>query len=142
MKRILECSSAGDKRFSAFYARIDFYGTWDSIEHHYQSVKRNKAGHPVAKGERVDHIIIFNGATQLKLEPSWLTPLYRLMWCCYLDRHPELVEHAKGYDAFTDKFRGKAINCQADVIGKYVLEGRKSILEEQDVIELRRKLQC
>ena len=38
--KILECSSAGDKRFSAFYALVDVFGVTNSIERHYQSVKR------------------------------------------------------------------------------------------------------
>lgn len=138
--KILECSSAGDKRFSAFYANINFYGKSDSIENHYQSVKRNKFGQRVKKGERVDHIVIFNGSLHIHLQPSYLTPLYRLMWCCYLDKHPELVEYAKQFDDFNDKFRGKAINCQADVIRAYVKEGRKSILDDQDVRALRKIL--
>ena len=52
--RILECSSKGDRRFSAFYAKISFYGKIDSIEHIYQSVKRDKNGDLVNKGKKAE----------------------------------------------------------------------------------------
>ena len=38
--RILECHSQGDKRFSAFYAKVEVNGKLDSIENHYQLSKR------------------------------------------------------------------------------------------------------
>lgn len=138
--KILECSSAGCKELSALNAYINFYGKWDTIERHYHSVKRDKFGQHVKKGQKVDHIVIFNGSLHIHLDPSYLTPLYKLMWCCYLDKHPELVEYAKGFDYFNDKFRGKAINCQADVIRIYVKEGRKSLLQDPDVKALRKIL--
>lgn len=39
MVKILECSTAGDKRFSAFYAKVSVNGKFDSIENHYQWTK-------------------------------------------------------------------------------------------------------
>ena len=42
--KILECSSAGDKRFSSLYALVDVFGVTESIESHYQAVKRNEKG--------------------------------------------------------------------------------------------------
>jgi hypothetical protein len=33
-------------------------------------------------------------------------------------------------------FRGKCINCQADVIRQYVKQGRRSIMNDKDVKEL------
>ncbi|MBP3581951.1 MAG: hypothetical protein J6J33_04295 [Clostridia bacterium] len=114
--RILECSSAGDKRFSAFYARVKFLGVTDTIENHYQKVKRNKLGLPCRKGERVEYIELCNN----KYKPEMLTPLYRYLWYKYLEENPKLVEYAKQFDVFNDKFRGKCINCQADCINAYV----------------------
>ena len=58
----IECSSRGYKKASAMYARVKCFGVIDTIENHYQSVKRDKYGKPVAKGRRVDHIV-FNGST-------------------------------------------------------------------------------
>lgn len=134
--KVLECSSRGDKRFSAFYAKIRFYGSYDSIENHYQSVKRDAAGRKVSKGQPVDHIHIY-GRT---LNAKYLTPLYTIMWIKYLDEHPELVEYAQGFDEFNDMFRGKCINCQADVIRKYVKDGRRSLMADPLVQELNKMM--
>ena len=128
--KILECSSAGDKRFSSLYALVDVFGVTESIESHYQAVKRNKKGNYCRKGEKVDHIIIKGK----KLEPKYLTPYYILLWVKYLDKHPELVEYASQFDEFNDKFRGKSINCQADVIRAYV-KGNRSILLKTDLVK-------
>jgi len=43
-KRVLECSSRGDKRFSALYAKVLAFGVRDTIENHYQKSKRNAIG--------------------------------------------------------------------------------------------------
>ena len=51
----LECSSKGDKRFSAFYAFVEFDGKYDSIEHHYQNCKRNSKHQHCQKGEYVSY---------------------------------------------------------------------------------------
>ena len=136
MIKYLECSSAGDKRFSALYAKTSFYGIEDTIENIYQSVKRDKYGNKVGKGRRVDHINIKGKC----LEPKYLTPLYKMLWVKYLDNNLELVEYAKGFTAFGDKFRGRAINCQADVIRDYVKKGRDSIMKSDEVIEFVRVL--
>lgn len=108
----LECSSKGDKRFSAFYAMIN----GRSIENIYQSVKRNKLGNKVYKGQYVDHCII-NGK---KYPASILTPYYRYLWYIYLKNNPELVKYASQFNSFSDMFRGKSINCQADCIRAFV----------------------
>lgn len=135
--KILECSSRGDKRFSAFYAKIKVFGHYDCIENHYQRCKRLSNGDMARKGQKVHYIEIDNGICVHKLEPRFLTAYYKLLWCSYLDLNPELVGYAKQYDDYNDMFKGKAINCQADVIRQYIKQGRKSILNEPDVIELR-----
>lgn len=108
----LECSSAGDKRFSAFYALVNGV----SIEKQYQACKRNADGTPVAKGRPVHHVVIEG----VVYDPSILTAYYRYLWYCYLKAHPELVEYASTFNNFTDKFRGRAINCQADCVKAFV----------------------
>lgn len=133
--KVLECSSKGDKRFSAFYAKVSVFGKIDSIESHYQSVKYKfddkKYAKPCRKGERVDYLII-NGKG---LHARFLTPYYKLLWVKYLDNNPELVEYAKQFDSFNDMFKGRAINCQADVIREYVKQGREIIMNDPLVIE-------
>ena len=112
----LECSSKGDKRFSAFYAFVDFNGKFDSIEHHYQNCKRNAKNQPCHKGEYVSYIVI----AEQKLPASDLTPFYRYLWYLYLRQNPSLVDYASQFNTFTDMFRGKSINCQADCVKAYV----------------------
>ncbi|MEG1494673.1 MAG: hypothetical protein RR406_00015 [Bacilli bacterium] len=139
--KILECSSKGDKRFSAFYAKIKVFGKYNSIESHYQNCKRDKHGHIAGKGKKVDQmIIVLSDGSTIKLSPSYLTAYYKLLWCCYLDNNLELVEYASTFDDFNDMFKGRAINCQADTIRQYIKQGRKSILAESDVKEFRKIL--
>lgn len=114
--KILECSSAGDKRFSAFYAKVEFNGVLDTIEHHYQNVKRNAYNRPCHKGERVAYVIINNK----RYDSTILTPFYRYLWYKYLRNNPDLVTYASQFDKFNDKFRGKCINCQADCVEAFV----------------------
>ncbi len=138
--KILECSSKGDKRFSAFYAQVPVHDKMDSIENHYQRSKRFK--HP-------DHLdnenvfISYMNATDAKGKTpvcfmvdgfmyslSMLSMWYKLLWMKYLDHAPALVEYASGYDDFHDMFKGKSVNCQADVIRQYIKEGRQSIVDD------------
>lgn len=138
--KILECSSKGDKRFSALYAKVNVFGFEDTIEGHYQNSKRNKEGYIVKKGMHVDTMVIVKRNHTIKLEAKYLTAYYKLLWCCYLDNNPDLVEYASKFDDYNDMFKGKAINCQADVIRQYIKQGRRTILSEPDVVKLREVL--
>lgn len=135
---VLECSSKGDKRFSAFFAWVTLYGKNANIETHYQSCKRfNDAAIDKVKGKQPDYIVI-NGK---ELDKKYLTPYYKLLWVKYLDMHPDLVEYATKFDDFHDIFKGKnTINCQADVVRQYIKQGRKSIMEEELVKEFIKEL--
>lgn len=138
--KILECSSKGDKRFSAFYAKIEVYNKLDSIENHYQLCKRFGDKIPKnwceTKGKTPTHICINNK----KLDVKFLTQYYYLLWCKYLDNNPGLVKIAKEYDNFNDMFRGKSVNCQADVIKKYIKDGRGEIIKEcKELINILKK---
>jgi hypothetical protein len=126
---MLECSSKGDKRFSAFYAKVTMWGKTDSIENHYQLCKRFNDYKPVtwkdAKGKQPTHIELNRKQYELKYLSQW----YKLLWLRYLDLNPDLVDYARRYDDFNDMFKGKgkSINCQADVIRQYIKEGRESL---------------
>lgn len=136
----LECSSKGDKRFSAFNAKVSVNDNWDSIENHYQLSKRFGNSPPPnhwreCKGKKPTHFVINN----IEYDIKYFSCFYKLLWVKYLDDNPDLVEYAKQYDEFTDMFRGKSLNCQADVISQYVKEGRQSILDEcEEFIKLLR----
>lgn len=121
---VLECSSAGDKRFSAFYAKVDLFGKYDTIENHYQSSKifivdGQMQGLDKPKGKRPACMVIRNSFIDVK----YLTPFYRLLWFIYLDNNPDLVTYLSRFDNFTDKFAGKkVVNSQADAIRMYMQE--------------------
>ncbi|WP_429909438.1 DarT1-associated NADAR antitoxin family protein [Geobacillus thermodenitrificans] len=138
---MLECSSKGDKRFSAFYAKVNVWGKYDSIENHYQLCKRFGNEVPKtwrdAKGRQPTYIELKGKVFDTK----YLTYWYKLLWLKYLDENPHLVEYAKQFDDFSDMFKGKnTINCQADVIRQYVKEGRESIINEcKELIDLLKK---
>ena len=116
--KILECSSRGDKRFSAFYANVNIKNRVNSIEYWYQNAKRTEDGKVPGKGKKVAYFI--NPFTYHRLPASELTNYYYTLWIRYFTQNPELLEYAKGFDTFTDMFRGKCINCQADVIAECV----------------------
>lgn len=141
MSKVLECSSKGDKRFSAFYAKVKVFDVFDSIEVHYQNCKEylDMSGDLVSalnweeakewqKNGKMPVGIKING---IRLPIDYLTPYYKLLWVKYLDANPGLVEYAKQFEEFTDMFRGRnTMNCQADVVRQYVKEGRDSIMKE------------
>jgi O-acetyl-ADP-ribose deacetylase (regulator of RNase III) len=141
MTKVLECSSKGDKRYSAFYAKVKVFDVFDSIEVHYQNCKEFldlsgdfvfasnwKEAKEWQKQGKMPVRINING---LRLPIDYLTPYYKLLWVKYLDANKGLVEYAKQFDEFTDMFRGKnTMNCQADVVAQYVKQGRESIMNE------------
>ncbi len=125
--KILECSSKGDKRFSAFYAKVKAFGKYDSIENHYQLCKRFGEFVPEtwkdAKGKTPTHFELNGVEYDLKYLSMW----YDMLWLKYLDENPGLVEYASQFDDFGDMFKGKSINCQADTIRKYIKQGRDAV---------------
>lgn len=148
MEKVLECSTysgdaktpKGDKRFSAWGAKVKVGSTFDYIENHYQLCKRfiedGKVVVPKSwKDAKGKHDIAFFEVLGRRYEPKYLSAYYSLLWVKYLDDNPSLVEYAKGFDKFTDKFKGKSVNCQAEVIRKYVKEGREAILKDTLVKE-------
>lgn len=136
-KKVLECSTKGDKRFSASCANVEVFGVVNTIEKHYQLCKRFDGSDTppddwrYCKGKTPSHIIL-NG---MKLDSKYLSQWYKALWLNYLDRNPDLVEYASTFDDYNDIFKGKSVNCQADVIRQYIKEGRESLV--RDTQELR-----
>jgi len=128
----LECSSVGDPRFSAMYAYVEVFGITNFIEDHYQLSKRFGDGPPPknkweAKGKKPMHFVVNGKSFDVKYLSKW----YKLLWCKYLDEHPDLVAYARKFDDFSDAFIGKTTeNSQSSVIKQYVKEGRKAVLDE------------
>lgn len=100
----LECSSHGDRRFSAFYARIRGRGN-RSIEEIYQGAK-----------------VFSNGLTGLSWKEAkgkvpinykLVSDLYSKLWDEYIDENPELLSVLKRANGLSDMFGSKNSNCQA-----------------------------
>ncbi len=125
----LECSSQGDNRFSAFGAHVNALG--NKIEMLYQEAKRftddpnegptdwrNAKGRPVVA-------VSLNGK---RFGPEYLTPWYWYLWTRYFLENPDLLQYARQFNTFTDMFRGKSTNCQADVIAFMAKNGLNPIM--------------
>lgn len=95
--KVLECSSRGDKRFSAMYAKIGD----ETIEGVFQSRKLGANGRPVGKGRKPVYVLI-NGERHEDI--SLLSELYYALWHHYLTKRPRLIAVLEEYDGYTDMF--------------------------------------
>ena len=93
----LECSSRGDKRFSAFYAKIGGV----SIEEQYQTAKVFEEGVDLHWRER-------QGCKALNADECAV--LYAYLWDRYMRAHPELLDVLRAATGLSDVF-GKAGHC-------------------------------
>ncbi len=103
----LECSSKGDRRFSAFYARIKSKGN-KSIEECYQSFKVFEDGSTglswkEAKGRQ-------------SINQKECSEYYRSLWKEYFKENPELLVFIKQQTGFSDIFGQKGHCCQSEEI--------------------------
>lgn len=102
----LECSSNGDKRFSAFYAKVN----GRSVEEQYQAAKIFDDGSTGlhwkdAKGRRA-------------INAAECTTLYENLWRQYISEHPELLDVLKRASGLSDMFATKGSVNQAQVLWK------------------------
>lgn len=89
-----------------------------------------------AKGKTPTHIELNGKQYDVKYLSQW----YKMMWVNYLDNNPHLVEYAKRFDDYSDMFKGRSVNCQADVIRQYIKQGRDSLVAEyQELMDLFKK---
>lgn len=103
----LECSSRGDKRFSAFYARIKAEGN-KTIEQLYQGYKiiyidgKPTSGLSIkeAKGKRASN----SGQAAL---------FYSRLWDKYIEENPELLSVLQQASGLSDIFGQEGHCCQA-----------------------------
>lgn len=100
----LECSSRGDKRFSAFYACIRARGN-RSIEEIYQAAKVFDDGSTGltwrdAKGRRA-------------VNQAKVTQLYAQLWDEYIAENPALLQVLKQASGLSDMFGQAGHCCQA-----------------------------
>lgn len=113
-KRNRECSSRGDRRFSAMFANVvnKKTGQMTTIEKLYQAAKRNAEGLPAGKGQYPAYMEI-DGE---KYSNEAMVPYYYSLWVDYFTDNPNYVIVVRNYDTFTDMFRGKSKACQADAV--------------------------
>lgn len=97
----LECSSKGDKRFSAFYARVN----GRSIEDTYQAAKVMADGTTGLTWREVKGKLAVN---QLEV-----AVLYSRLWDQYIAEHPELLHIIRGASGLSDIFGQPGRVCQA-----------------------------
>ena len=105
----LECSSKGDKRFSAFYARVKKYGS-KSIEELYQAKKVFEDGSTGLSPKEA------KGRKAINMDEC--AEYYEDLWFEYLIENPELVEVLKKYNGYSDMFGKEGCQCQAKTIYK------------------------
>ena len=96
----LECSSRGDKRFSAFFARV----RGKSIEQHYQEAKVFEDGVCLTWKER-------QGVPALNQEECHR--LYSALWDEYMQQNPSLLDVITSASGPSDIFGKKGHACQA-----------------------------
>jgi hypothetical protein len=95
-----EVSSKGDKRFSAFYAKV---GDGNSIEYHYQVTIKGYNSIKEGKGKPPKN--------DIDKELQW--ELYKSLWVIYFNLHPELLKELlmlPDGTTFTDMFATSDIN--------------------------------
>lgn len=97
----LECSSRGDKRFSAFYAQVN----GRSIEETYQAAKIFEDGTTgldwrSAKGKRATNM-------------HNCRALYSYLWDVYIARNPHLWDTLRNATGVSDIFGKEGNACQA-----------------------------
>lgn len=97
----LECSGKGDKRFSAFYARVN----GRSIEEQYQAAKVFEDGSTGLDWRRA------KGRKAVNQEE--VAKLYSQLWVQYISEHPELHTVLRSASGLSDMFGQPGRVCQA-----------------------------
>lgn len=97
----LECSSRGDKRFSAFFARIKAYGN-RTIEDLYQGSK-------IFPGN-VTGLNWRDAKGRVALNQKWCNLYYAHLWDYYIFENPELLTVIRAASGLSDMF-GKVNHC-------------------------------
>jgi hypothetical protein len=106
----LECSSKGDKRFSAFYARVNKHG--DTIENLYQGAKIFADGRTGLSWREAKGLKPVNG--------EYTRWLYSYLWDTYFEENPQLFDVVEFFNGFADTFGQVGHCCQATEIHRIV----------------------
>lgn len=145
-RRVLQCHSRGDRRFTPFNCWVEAFGHIDSIENHYHHAKVFD-GEIIPKNWRDAKALKKAGIRQIgwqigplrvpcqtneKGTSFVITDLgiqfYIALWFKYLRKNIHLLKYAAKFDEFEDPFRSDFPFCQADVIRQCVRERLESLL--------------
>lgn len=106
----LECSSKGDKRFSAYCAKVSYNGITASIESIYQSAKIFEDGsYNLSPSEAKLRQKLGQKITNRKE----VIKLYSVLWNLYINQHPELLKVLIYSQGLSDIFGQEGHCCQA-----------------------------
>lgn len=97
----LECSSRGDRRLSAFYAKVN----GKTIEEQYQGAKVFEDGNTGLHWKKA------KGRKPVNQEECH--KLYSSLWDQYMNEHPELVQVIRSASGLSDRFGQEGHCCQA-----------------------------
>lgn len=97
----LECSSKGDRRFSAFSAMLD----GRSIEDRYQAAKIFEGG--------VTGLTWRQAKGRQAINQAACAIYYSQLWDCYIARNPDLLEVIRAASGLSDIFGQPGRCCQA-----------------------------
>ena len=100
----LECSSKGDKRFSAFYARIRSRGG-HSVEEIYQASKKFEGG--------ITNLTWREAKGRKAINMADCALIYSQLWDCYILENPQLLTVLKNATGLSDMFGQVGHQCQA-----------------------------
>lgn len=103
----LECSSKGDKRFSAFYAKIRYKNN-QSIETLYQAYKVFEDG--------ITNLSVAEAKGKKAINQEQACKYYSELWDMYFLENPELLDVIKEHTGFSDMFGRPGSCCQATEI--------------------------
>jgi hypothetical protein len=101
----LECSSAGDRRFSAFHAKVRGV----SIEAHYQAYKEFRGPF----GRIVTGLSWREAKGRRPLNAEACARWYATLWDQYIAEHPGLLLVLRAASGLSDKFGQPGHVCQA-----------------------------
>ena len=100
----LECSTKGDRRFSAFCARIQSRGD-KSIEEIYQAAKIFEDGST--------NLIWRKAKGRISINSNETDELYSKLWDEYIDENPHLLKILGVITGVSDMFGQRGHMCQA-----------------------------
>ena len=113
----LECSSKGDKRFSARFARVKACGG-RSIEEIYQAAKVFADG---STG-----LAAFAARGREAVNQGEVRTLYADLWTCYIEENPALLAVLRAASGLSDVFGQAGHACQAEELWRMRNARRRS----------------